>query len=132
LSLLIVATLQVIVAGARSYFYYYDVESGAVQKVPQVFSAGGRHESLLRTFAASRCGQWIAFVTSAGYIMLISNKTKQWAADFKVNGTVQAVTFSHDSQYLVASGRDSELYKFDIRSKRCVLRMYNEVSPYSL
>lgn len=63
----------------------------------------------------------------AGYVLLLSSKTKQWAADFKLNSTATAVSFSPDSRYVLASGADADVYKFDIRSRRCVLRFFNEV-----
>lgn len=63
----------------------------------------------------------------AGYVLLLSSKTKQWAADFKLNSTATAVCFSPDSRYVLASSADADVYKFDIRSRRCVLRFFNEV-----
>lgn len=75
---------------------------------------------------------WPLVVSSSrskkGYVLLLSSKTKQWAADFKLNSTATAVTFSPDSRYVLASGADADVYKFDIRSRRCVLRFFNEVS----
>lgn len=65
--------------------------------------------------------------TTIGYVLLLSSKTKQWAADFKLNSTATAVTFSPDSRYVLASSADADVYKFDIRSRRCVLRFFNEV-----
>ncbi len=62
-----------------------------------------------------------------GYVLLLSSKTKQWAADFKLNSTATAVTFSPDSRYVLASCADANVYKFDVRSRRCVLRFFNEV-----
>ncbi|CAM9313703.1 unnamed protein product [Ectocarpus sp. 12 AP-2014] len=116
---------QAIVTGRRSFFYSYDVATGKVLKIPRVFSSG-RTEKHLETFAASPDGQWLAFIGSGGYVLLLSSKTKQWAADFKLNSTATAVTFSPDSRYVLASGADADVYKFDIRSRRCVLRFFNE------
>lgn len=65
--------------------------------------------------------------TAIGYVLLLSSKTKQWAADFKLNSTATAVTFSPDSRFVLASSADADVYKFDIRSRRCVLRFFNEV-----
>ncbi|CAM9279963.1 unnamed protein product [Ectocarpus sp. 13 AM-2016] len=116
---------QAIVTGRRSFFYSYDVATGKVLKIPRVFSSG-RTEKHLESFAASPDGQWLAFIGSGGYVLLLSSKTKQWAADFKLNSTATAVTFSPDSRYVLASGADADVYKFDIRSRRCVLRFSNE------
>lgn len=66
-------------------------------------------------------------LTLTGYVLLLSNKTKQWAADFKLNSTATAVSFTADSNYILASGADADVYKFDLRSRRCVLRFFNEV-----
>eukprot|EP00611_Tribonema_gayanum_P029580 TRINITY_DN795_c0_g1_i4.p1 TRINITY_DN795_c0_g1~~TRINITY_DN795_c0_g1_i4.p1 ORF type:complete len:517 (+),score=125.34 TRINITY_DN795_c0_g1_i4:62-1612(+) len=117
---------QVILSGDKPHFYYYDVQSGAVQRVPSIRNAAGKAQSTLAKFALSPNGEWIAFAASAGYIMLVSAKTKQWAADFKLNCSVEALVFSPDSRYILASGRDAEVYKFDVRHSRCVQRMYNE------
>ncbi|CAN0307933.1 unnamed protein product, partial [Laminaria digitata] len=65
-------------------------------------------------------------VPSSGYVLLLSSKTKQWAADFKLNSPATAVTFTPDSQYILAAGGDGDVYKFDVRSRRCVLRFFNE------
>lgn len=32
----------------------------------------------------------------SGYVLLLSNKTKQWAAEFKLNSTATAVAFTTD------------------------------------
>lgn len=52
-------------AGRRAFFYWYDVPTGKVQKVPRIFSAG-RAEKSLETFAASPDGRWLAFVGGKG------------------------------------------------------------------
>eukprot|EP00903_Cladosiphon_okamuranus_P020562 g18874.t1 len=116
---------QAIVTGRRSFFYSYDVTTGKVMKIPRIFSSG-RAEKHVETFAASPDGRWLAFIGSGGYVLLLSCKTKQWAADFKLNSTATAVTFSPDSRYVLASSADADVYKFDIRSRRCVLRFFNE------
>lgn len=67
------------------------------------------------------------FPRCSGYVLLLSSKTKQWAADFKLNSTATAVIFSPDSRYVLASCADANVYKFDVRSRRCVLRFFNEV-----
>ncbi|CAM9145139.1 unnamed protein product [Chrysoparadoxa australica] len=116
---------EVVAAGARPFFYCYDLHSGKVQKVPRIFSAG-RSEKSLKTFAASPDGKWLAFSGTGGYIMLVAARTKQWVADFKLNAFVKAVAFSPDNKCVMASGLDGEVYSFDIRSERCVSRFYNE------
>lgn len=56
---------QAVITGRRPFFYWYDVNSGKVQKVPRVFSSG-RVEKRMETFAASPDGRWLAFLGSGG------------------------------------------------------------------
>ena len=51
--------------------------------------------------------------------MVADNRTKQWAFDFKVNGTVRSLAWTPDSRYLLASGGDSQVYTWDLRASRC-------------
>ena len=50
---------------------------------------------------------------------MADNRTKQWAFDFKVNGTVRSLAWTPDSRYLLASGGDSQVYTWDLRASRC-------------
>jgi U3 small nucleolar RNA-associated protein 18 len=52
-------------------------------------------------------------------VVVADNRTKQWAFDFKVNGTVRTLAWSPDSRYLLASGGDSQVYTWDLRASRC-------------
>ncbi|CAN0171064.1 unnamed protein product, partial [Discosporangium mesarthrocarpum] len=116
---------QAIISGRRPFFYWYDVPSGKVQKVPRVFSSG-RKEKCLETFAASPDGKWLAFAGEDGYILLLSNRTKQWVGDFKLNTSANVIAFTPDSKFVLGAGADGEVYRFDIRSRRCFSRFYNE------
>lgn len=113
--------------GDKPYFYYYDVQSGAVSRVANLINGSGKAERSLSTFAISPNGQWLAFAASSGFIMLVSARSKQWIADFKLNCRVTTLVFSSDNRYVLASGPDAELYKFDVRQRRCLQRMHNEV-----
>jgi len=49
-----------------------------------------------------------------------------WVADFKSSGNVRAVVFTPDSKCILASGSDGDVYRWDIRSRRCMSRFHNE------
>lgn len=116
---------QAVITGRRPFFYSYDVPTGKIQKIPRIFSSG-RAEKHLETFAASPDGRWLAFAGDGGYVLLVSSKSKQWAAEFKLNSPATAVAFTKDSQFVLAAGGDGDVYKFDVRSRRCLLRFFNE------
>jgi U3 small nucleolar RNA-associated protein 18 len=114
---------QVVVSGRRPFFYWADIETGAVGKVPRIM---GREEKSLERFAASPDGRWLAFTGTDGTIILVSAKTKQWVGNFKMNGTARAVTFSADGTQLYGSGGDALVYRWDLRSQKCLGRFSNE------
>lgn len=114
---------KVVLSGRRSFFYIYDAIGGKLDLVPQIM---GREEKSLEKFTTSPDGRIIAFLGNDGYIILVDAKSKQWMFDLKMNGSARAITFSPNSQYLLASGSDGDIYKFDIRTRRCVERFSNE------
>lgn len=116
-------TGNVVVSGRRSFFYIYDAAAGKLDLVPRIM---GREEKSLEKFAASPDGRTIAFIGNDGYIILVDVKSKQWIADLKMNGSARAVTFTPNNEYLLASGSDGDIYRFDMRTRRCVERFSND------
>jgi len=114
---------QVVVSGRRPFFYWYDTVSGTTGRVHRLM---GREEKSLERFVASPDGQWLAFTGKDGYIVLVGAKSKQWAGEFKMNGTARSMAFSADGQHLLASGGDAVVYRWDLRSTRCLARYHNE------
>lgn len=114
---------HVIVSGRRPFFYWYDIQAGTATKVPRIF---GHEEKSLERFVASPDGQWLAFTGRNGYSMLLSNRTKQWVADFKMNGKCKALAFSPDSKRLLTTGTDADVYEWDLRSSKCVSKFHDE------
>lgn len=114
---------QVVVSGRRPFFYWYDTVSGTAVRVHRLI---GREEKSLERFVASPDGQWLAFTGKDGYIILVGAKSKQWAGEFKMNGTARSMSFSADGQHLLASGGDAVVYRWDLRSTRCLARFHNE------
>eukprot|EP00540_Astrosyne_radiata_P000586 CAMPEP_0116866336 /NCGR_PEP_ID=MMETSP0418-20121206/25965_1 /TAXON_ID=1158023 /ORGANISM="Astrosyne radiata, Strain 13vi08-1A" /LENGTH=545 /DNA_ID=CAMNT_0004501945 /DNA_START=80 /DNA_END=1718 /DNA_ORIENTATION=- len=114
---------QVAVSGRRRFFYIYDAIAGKLEFVPKIM---GRGERSLERFAASPDGRTIAFVGNDGYIILVDVKSRQWIADLKMSGSVRAVTFTPDSEQVLSSGSDGDVYRWDLRTHRCVERFANE------
>jgi len=116
-------TGNVIVSGRRSFFYIYDAAAGKLDLISRIM---GREEKSLEKFTTSPDGRTIAFIGNDGYIILVDVKSKQWIADLKMNGSVRTVSFTPNNQYLLASGSDGDIYRFDMRSRHCVERFSNE------
>ena len=101
-------TGSVVLSGRRPFFYVYDAVSGKVQKVPSIT---GRKERSLEKFAVSPDGSLIAFVGNDGYVILVDGQTRKWVGDLKMNGSVRAITFSRDGEYVMGSGSDGDVYR---------------------
>eukprot|EP01083_Nonionella_stella_P298258 1012554_1 len=105
------------------FFYIYDMISGKIDKVPRI---QGRKEKSLEKFTTSPDGSLIAFIGNDGYIILVEAKSKMWVADFKMNGSARAVSFSPCGDFIISSGSDGDVYRWDIRSKKCVDKFQNQ------
>ena len=99
---------SVVMSGRRPFFYVYDAISGNIQKISSIV---GRKERSLEKFVVSPGGDVIAFVGNDGYIILVDGKSRQWISDLKMNGSVRAITFSEDGEYIMGSGSDGDVYK---------------------
>ena len=99
---------SVVMSGRRPFFYIYDAISGNIQKIQSIV---GRKERSLEKFTVSPSGDVIAFVGNDGYIILVDGKSRQWIGDLKMNGSVRAITFSEDGEYIMGSGSDGDVYK---------------------
>lgn len=108
---------EIIMSGRRSFFYAYDLNAGAVKRVPGIM---GRKEKSLEKFTISPDGKWISFLGNDGYAIMVDGATKRWVHNLKINGSLRAVSFAPDSRQLYASGGDGRVYLFDLRTRRCI------------
>jgi len=114
---------EVIVTGRRRFFYIYDLNGGEITKIQGV---KGHDDKSYERCKVSPCNNYIAFLGTNGYIILLSRKTKQWIADLKINKTVKDIDFSKDGQYIYAIGVDGEVYQWDVGTRTCIHRFSDE------
>ncbi|KAI8869023.1 WD40 repeat-like protein [Ramicandelaber brevisporus] len=117
---------QAIVTGRKRYFYNFDLESGAVDRVAGI---RGREENSLEKFAISPDDKHIAFAGMGGSIIIVSRDTKQYIGQLKMNGTVTDVAWSGDGSNLVAIGKDADVYQFDLKMMKCI-RKFGDVGSH--
>lgn len=110
-------------SGRRPFFYVYDAVAGKLELVPRII---GREEKSLETFFASPDGKTVAFCGNDGYVILFDAARKQWIADLKMNGSVRAISFSKDGEQVLGSGSDGDVYRWDLRTRRCIERFSNQ------
>jgi len=115
---------SVVMSGRRPFFYVYDAASGNVERYHG--RDFGCRERSLEQFTVSPDGRIIAFLGNDGYIILLDGMSRRWIGDLKMNGSVRAVAFSSDGEYIMGSGSDGDVYKWNVKSRRCVERFHNE------
>ncbi|CAH0522275.1 unnamed protein product [Peronospora belbahrii] len=92
---------RAVLTGPRQYFFSYDIEAGKITKIPGLY---GRKEKKRNTFVVSNNGETIVFMGSNGYLDVVSAKSYE------------------------SIGSDGQVYKWDMRTRRCVFVHDNEGS----
>ena len=110
-------------SGRRSFFYIYDAIAGKLDQIPRIV---GRPEKSWPTSVASPDGRTVAFRGNDGYIILYDIHSKRTKSQLKLNGSVEAITFSVDGEHILASGSDGDVYRWDLRKNKCLERFANE------
>lgn len=118
---------EIVLSGRRPYFYTYNIDTGTVLRVPGV---RGMAEKSLESFELSGNGALIAFHCNNGYIALVDRSTKQAIGTLKVNGLIRSIAFSADNQHLYAYTDDSNIYVFDISTRQCIYRHYDNAGVH--
>eukprot|EP01101_Sappina_pedata_P010241 TRINITY_DN6408_c0_g1_i1.p1 TRINITY_DN6408_c0_g1~~TRINITY_DN6408_c0_g1_i1.p1 ORF type:complete len:533 (+),score=263.72 TRINITY_DN6408_c0_g1_i1:30-1628(+) len=108
---------EVVATGRRSFIYAFDLESESIQKINQI-----RGEPELSLENAMANDNHIVVFAKDGRMLFLSHQTKQCQFTLKMNGTASTGSFSHDGQYFYSSGAPGDIYKWDLRTRRCVQR----------
>ncbi|KAL3880630.1 hypothetical protein ACJMK2_032854 [Sinanodonta woodiana] len=114
---------EVIMGSKHKSFYYYDMIAGKIVNVPWI---KGLEENHMKYFEVSPDGRFLAFLGKYGAIHLLSAKSKEWIQTLKMNGTVMSVAFSKDSTRMFSFGNDGMVYVWDMNTRDCVHRFYDE------
>ncbi|KAG8507862.1 U3 small nucleolar RNA-associated protein 18, partial [Galemys pyrenaicus] len=121
---------EVLVTSTHSkVLYVYDMLAGKLIPVHQV---RGLKEKLVKNFEVAPDGSFLLINGIAGYLHLLSMKTKELIGSMKINGRVAASTFSSDSKKIYASSGDGEVYVWDVNSRKCLNKFVDEGSLYGL
>jgi len=119
---------KIVCSSKRRHFYVYDMIGGSVVQIPRI---RGRDEKSLEKFVLSPDGEFIAFIGESGYINLVSMRSMQWVSSLKMNGSAHTASFSPDSSKIYTTGRDGEVYIWDVNTRRCLHRFLDDGSLHT-
>jgi len=96
--------------------YYYDMIAGKIVRIK--LEKGGHQRYSLRGFRLSPDSRYLAACDQNGHINLLSAASKEHIAELKMNGDVDCLVWSHDSNYLMAHGKGNacQAYVWDVRN----------------
>nr|XP_046909823.1 U3 small nucleolar RNA-associated protein 18 homolog [Dermatophagoides farinae] len=102
----------------HGFCYFYDMLAGKIIRIR--LSKGGKHRYSLRGFQISPNGSYLAACDQNGNINLLSASSKELIQEMKINGDVNCLSFSPDSNYIIAHGQQTgcQAFIFDIRNAR--------------
>lgn len=113
---------------SRGYAFSFDMLAGKILRIKLEKSSKIRYS--LRKLEISPDCRYMAACDSNGFINILSTTSKEHVAELKMNGEVDCLAFSSNSNYLLAHGRDNscQAYIWDVRNLRtsCVNR-FNDV-----
>jgi len=119
---------QIICVGRRPFFYWLDLESGSVGKIPSLM---GRSERSLESMTVAPDGSLMAFMGYDGNVILASQDSKQWVANVKMNENASCAAFTRDGRYLYSGGDHGRVYCWDMRTRRILFKFQDQGSTWT-
>ncbi|KAM0755857.1 WD40 repeat-like protein [Meredithblackwellia eburnea MCA 4105] len=132
---------SVLMTGNRPFFMSFDLQSGQVLRSPRGLLTGGLGGSDgvstggmggLERFAFNPDGDILAVGGRRGYVHFVDwgaggvSNGGQVIGEVKMNVAVKGIAWQKGGQELLTLGEDSEVYVWDVGSRRCVSRWRDE------
>ncbi|KAK4050785.1 U3 snoRNP protein [Microbotryomycetes sp. JL201] len=132
---------SVLMTGNRPFFMLYDLQSGQVIRSPRGLLTGGLGGSDkqatggqggLERFKFSQDGDMLAVGGRRGYVHLVDwsaggvSKGGQVFGEVKMNVAVKGIAWQRDGKELLTLGEDSEVYVWDVGTRKCITRWKDE------
>ncbi|KAL8290055.1 hypothetical protein RQP46_002994 [Phenoliferia psychrophenolica] len=128
---------SILMTGQRPFFMSYDLQTGQVMRSPRGLLTGGLGGSDrastggmggLERFAFSQDGEMLAVGGRRGYVHLVDwgaggvGNGGQVVGEVKMNVAVKGIAWQKEGKELVTLGEDSEVYVWDVGTRKCVQR----------
>lgn len=111
------------------FAFCFDMIAGKIIRIK--LEKANKRRYTLRKFQISPDCRYLAASDTNGYINILSTSSKEHISELKMNGEVDCLGFSSNSNYLLAHGKDndSQAYIWDIRNLRsqCCVNKFNDL-----
>ncbi|KAL2060322.1 hypothetical protein VTL71DRAFT_9717 [Oculimacula yallundae] len=122
---------KIFFSGRRKFFHVWDLPSGTIEAVTQVYGQKDEQKTMER-FKLSPCGRYMALVGSSrkggGIINILNASTTQWVAAMRVEGANGVADFAwwSDGEGLTAIGKGGEVAEWSVTSRSYVARWIDD------
>mmetsp|Transcript_4977 Transcript_4977/g.7454 ORF Transcript_4977/g.7454 Transcript_4977/m.7454 type:complete len:272 (-) Transcript_4977:153-968(-) len=114
---------QVILTGNRKHYYIYDLGSNKLERQ----TVGTLNQKNLENLVTSSSQYFCVASSETGQAHVHSQASKKLLFSLKMNGSCHAVAFHPtDERFLFTAGDQAEIYKWDIRQRRCIAKVADE------
>ncbi|KZT35439.1 WD40 repeat-like protein [Sistotremastrum suecicum HHB10207 ss-3] len=118
---------SILLTGSRPYYYNYDIQSGVTTRslaspTSHLSTSEANSDHNLSTNLFSPRGDLLAVAGRRGYVHLLdwARGGGQTVGSLKANSPVKSLYWSKDGSQLWSLGEDSEVFVWDVGSRRCV------------
>lgn len=122
---------KIVFAGRRRYFHIWDLPSGVIQKVSQVYGQKDEQKSMEK-FELSPCGRYIALVGTSkkggGIVNVLDASTTQWIAAMRIEGINGVADFAwwSNGDGLTVVSKGGEVAEWSVQTRSYVARWIDE------
>ncbi|KAE8449383.1 hypothetical protein EG329_008284 [Mollisiaceae sp. DMI_Dod_QoI] len=122
---------KIVFSGRRRYFHTWDLPSGTIQKVTQIYGQKDEQRSMER-FKLSPCGRYMALVGTSkkggGSINVLDANTTQWVASMRIEGANGIADFAwwNNGEGLTVVSKGGEVAEWSVETRSYVARWTDE------
>lgn len=122
---------KIFFSGRRKFFHIWDLPSGTIEAVTQVYGQKDGQKTMER-FKLSPCGRYMALVGSSrkggGIINILDASTTQWVAAMRIEGANGVADYAwwSDGEGLTAIGKGGEVAEWSVSSRSYVARWIDD------
>lgn len=122
---------KIFFSGRRRYFHIWDLPSGTIEAVTQIYGQKDEQKTMER-FKLSPCGRYMALVGSSrkggGTINILDASTTQWIASMRVEGANGVADYAwwSDGEGLTVIGKGGEVAEWNLESRSYVARWIDD------
>lgn len=117
--------VRVLAGGAKKNFRIWDIETGNVVKVTNLYGHDDNQPNFER-FKVSPCGKYIALIGVQGWMNILSATTGQWIAGAKIDDDISDLVWYGDGSGVILANKHGDVWEWDVKTRTFSKRWKDE------